>query len=70
MENFKFTGDFITLAQFLKTNSYISSGGETLNFMESNDIKLDGETITAKRKKMYPDNVLQINDIFIKLEKK
>lgn len=68
MEKFIITNDFITLVQFLKTNAYISSGGESKYFIENNKIFLNDIQVHEKRRKIYPNDLLKINDQIIKVE--
>ncbi len=54
--------EFINLSQFLKANNLISSGGEVGFFLKNNQIKLNDIIVFEKRKKIYPNDVLEIND--------
>ncbi len=54
--------DFITLVQFLKMESIISSGGEVKYFLEENKVLLNDIEVFEKRKKIYPNDILKINE--------
>ncbi len=54
--------DFITLVQFLKMESIISSGGEVKYFLEENQVLLNDIEVFEKRKKIYPNDILKINE--------
>ncbi len=62
MENIIINKEYITLVQFLKMESIISSGGEVKYFLEENDVKLNNIDVFEKRKKIYPNDVLVINE--------
>lgn len=67
MNEIKIKGDMINLSQFLKLESYISSGGEVVYFMETNKILINDEPAFAKRQKIYNNFSIQINDVIYKV---
>lgn len=63
----KIETEFINLTQFLKLMNIISSGGEVSYFLEDNDVRLDDEVVFEKRKKIYKNMILKINDEVYKI---
>lgn len=63
METVQITTDMIQLDQFLKWASIIQSGGETKVLLLENRINVNGTLCTAKRKKLYPGDVVEIKGI-------
>lgn len=55
-------GDFITLAQFLKMESYINSGGEAKYFLAENSILLNGELENRRGKKLYHNDIVKLDN--------
>lgn len=60
MEKIKITTDMIQLDQFLKWASILQSGGETKVLLLEKKIFVNGTLCTAKRKKLYPGDVVDI----------
>ncbi|MFA5719835.1 MAG: RNA-binding S4 domain-containing protein, partial [Acholeplasmataceae bacterium] len=58
MEHFKIKGAYITLGQFVKAASLVSSGGMVKHFLEENVILLNGVEENKRGKKLYPKDVL------------
>ncbi|AAT27489.1 RNA-binding S4 domain-containing protein [[Mycoplasma] mobile] len=54
--------DFITLSQFLKISSLISTGGESKNFIIENNVNLNGKRIFERNKKIYKNDIVEINN--------
>lgn len=63
MENVKITTDMIQLDQFLKWASILQSGGETKVLLDEKRISVNGTLCTAKRKKLYPGDVVDVKGI-------
>lgn len=63
MEKFKIKGDFITLGQFIKVQSLVSSGGMVKPFLEEADITLNGEVENRRGKKLYSGDHLIIDGV-------
>ena len=57
---FKISGDYITLSQFLKEESIISSGGQAKWYLKDNPVVLNGEKEDRRGKKLYPGDQLEI----------
>lgn len=57
---FKISGDYITLSQFLKEESIISSGGQVKWYLKDNPVVLNGEKEDRRGKKLYPGDELEI----------
>jgi len=62
IENIKIKTPYITLGQFLKFTSLISNGGEAKYFISNNTIKLNNNVVTERGKKLYPQDIISIND--------
>lgn len=61
IKNFTIKGEYITLAQFLKEESIISSGGQAKWYLKDNPVELNGETEDRRGKKIHPGDKLLIN---------
>lgn len=60
--------EYIQLNQLLKYCNLVSSGGEVKILMEQHQFFYNGEIETRLRKKVYPGDVIQIDDqIMIKV---
>ncbi|UTW41016.1 S4 domain-containing protein YaaA [Lactobacillus intestinalis] len=57
---FKISGDYITLSQFLKEESIISSGGQAKWYLKDNPVVLNGKKEDRRGKKLYPGDELEI----------
>ena len=64
----KIYGDFITLGQLLKKKDYISSGSYAKLFLHENDILVNDEKETRRGRKLYPNDVVVINNNKILIE--
>lgn len=53
--------DYIQLDQLLKKIDAISSGGETGAYLARHQVKLNGNPVHEKRKKIRPGDVLAID---------
>ena len=58
--NFKLKGDYITLAQFLKDLTYISSGGQAKWFLAENTVYVNGESEQRRGKKLHSGDQVKI----------
>ncbi|WP_290626348.1 S4 domain-containing protein YaaA [Lactobacillus sp.] len=61
IKNFTIKGGYITLAQFLKEESIISSGGQAKWYLKDNPVTLNGKTEDRRGKKIHPGDKLLIN---------
>ncbi|MCR1809091.1 RNA-binding S4 domain-containing protein [Haploplasma modicum] len=68
MKTFYLNGEFMTLAQFLKANDYINSGGEAKYFLQDYVVKINGEQCSLRGKKLYEKDIVTVgNDDFVLL---
>lgn len=68
MNIIKINTEFITLVQLLKMESIISSGGEVKYFLSENKVLLNDNEVFEKRKKIYPNDILIINEEEYRIE--
>lgn len=59
---FEISGDYITLGQFLKEESIISSGGQAKFFLKENPVTLNGKLEDRRGKKIGPGDSLIVNN--------
>lgn len=57
---FEISGDHITLGQFLKEESIVSSGGQVKFYLKDNPVTLNGEAEDRRGKKIYPGDKLVV----------
>lgn len=60
-KDFVINGEFITLAQFLKEESIISSGGQAKWYLNENPVMLNGVLENRRGKKIHPGDQIVIN---------
>lgn len=66
MKEFRIHEAYITLTQFLKATGYIASGGQAKFFLLENDVLVNDEVRRERKKKLYPNDVIQIeNDRYL-----
>lgn len=58
----KITTPFIKLDQLLKFSGLVSTGGEAKEVILSGLVKVNGETMLMRGKKIYPGDVVSFND--------
>lgn len=63
METIKINTPMIQLDQFLKWANILQSGGEVRFLLEEERILVNGSLCTAKRKKLYPGDTVEIKDV-------
>ena len=63
METVNITTPMIQLDQFLKWASILQSGGEIRFLLDEKKIFINGILCTAKRKKLYPGDKLEMKSI-------
>lgn len=61
IKNFIVKGDYITLSQFLKEESVISSGGQAKWYLKDNPVTLNGQTEDRRGKKLRAGDKLEVN---------
>ncbi|QNQ81154.1 S4 domain-containing protein YaaA [Lactobacillus sp. PV034] len=60
IKEFIVKGEFITLAQFLKEEAIISSGGQAKWYLHDNPVRLNGELENRRGKKLHAGDTLEI----------
>lgn len=68
MRSIKIKGEYITLQQLLKVESIISSGGEIKIYLLENTILVNGERETRRGRKLYPGDIVKVENLEIKLD--
>ncbi|MGM9583274.1 MAG: RNA-binding S4 domain-containing protein [Phascolarctobacterium sp.] len=61
-ENVAITTEFITMDKLLKFSGVADTGGQAFLMVENGIIKLNGKLVTEKRKKVFPGDVVNIDD--------
>jgi len=56
------TDEYITLAQLLKKEDIVSSGGQVKMFLSETSIFLNGNPVNQRGKKLYPEDVIEIDN--------
>ncbi len=54
--------EYITLGQFLKFTSLISSGGEVKYFLDNNKVFVNETPENRRGKKLFPGDLVKINN--------
>ncbi|MDD4069244.1 MAG: S4 domain-containing protein YaaA [Candidatus Izemoplasmatales bacterium] len=62
MKDVRIKTEYITLGQLVKFLSLVSSGGEVKFFLLDNPITVNNELESRRGKKLYPQDVIQINN--------
>ena len=55
--------DFITIDKLLKFSGVADTGGQAFLMVEDGIIKLNGKLVTEKRKKVFPGDVVNIDEL-------
>lgn len=61
-ENVAITTEFITMDKLLKFSGVAETGGQAFLMVEDGVVKLNGKMITEKRKKVYPGDVVNVDN--------
>ena len=61
-ENIAITTECITIDKLLKFSGVADTGGQAFLMVEDGIIKLNGKLVTEKRKKVFPGDVVNIDD--------
>ena len=61
-ENVTIITEFITMDKLLKFSGVADTGGQAFLMVEDGIIKLNGNLVTEKRKKVFPGDVVNIDD--------
>jgi len=62
MKKIKISTEYINLGQFLKFTNIIFNGGEAKIFLAENDVKVNNEFENRRGRKLYPNDVIVINE--------
>ncbi len=62
MKEIKLKGEYITLGQVLKLESYISSGGEAKIFLSTSSVLVNEKLETRRGRKLYIGDIITINN--------
>lgn len=54
--------EFITMDKLLKFSGVADTGGQAFLMVEDSIVKLNGKLVTEKRKKVFPGDVVNIDD--------
>ena len=54
--------EFITMDKLLKFSGVADTGGQAFLLVEDGIVKLNGKLVTEKRKKVFPGDVVNIDD--------
>ena len=66
------TTEFITMDKLLKFSGVAATGGQAFMLVEEGAVRLNGQKVTEKRKKVYPGDVVNIDgqvELTVGLEK-
>ena len=58
----KIKSEYITLGQFIKYVGIISNGAEAKMFLATNEAYVNDELDTRRGRKLYPNDVIKINN--------
>lgn len=62
--------EFIRIDQLLKYASIVATGGEAKFIISEGMVKVNGEIITQRGKKIRHEDIVEVNDIEFKIIKK
>lgn len=65
---FKIKGEFITLGQFLKEETYVGSGGQAKFFLAETPVILNGQKENRRGKKLYVGDEVEVQGQIYKFE--
>lgn len=60
-ENVVITTEFITMDKLLKFSGIADTGGQAFLMVEDGIIQLNGKPVTEKRKKVFPGDVVNVD---------
>ena len=63
MKEIKIQTETIQLDQFLKWADITESGGQTSMLIDNKMIFVNGESCTVKRKKLYPNDIVKVENV-------
>jgi S4 domain protein YaaA len=70
MKDVAITTEYITLGQFLKFANIVSSGGEVKHFLDNSTVYLNKNLENRRGKKLYPGDILSIDQQSFRISKK
>jgi len=56
------TTEFITMDKLLKFSGVADTGGQAFLMVEDGVVRLNGQLVTEKRKKVYPGDIINIDN--------
>lgn len=56
------TTEFITIDKLLKFSGVADTGGQAFLMVEDGVVRLNGQLVTEKRKKVYPGDIVDIDN--------
>jgi ribosome-associated protein len=59
---------FIELDKLLKREDLAASGGEARYLISEGQVEVNGEVETRKRRKLYPDDVVSFNGVWLRVQ--
>ena len=59
--------EFIRIDQLLKYASIVGTGGEAKYIISEGMVKVNGETVTQRGKKIRHEDIVEVNDIQLKI---
>lgn len=62
-EKIKISTDYITLGQFIKLMNILESGGMVKAYLKNEGVLLNGEKEHRRGKKLYPGDIVEIEDV-------
>jgi len=66
-QEFKIEGEYIELIQLLKATGIAETGGHAKFIVEDGEVIRNGEVELRKRAKLVPGDVIEIDDLILKL---
>lgn len=63
MNKFEMMSEMMTLTQFLKATDHISSGGEAKYFLKEYVVLINGEHCELRGKKLFPKDLVTVNNV-------
>ena len=67
MEEFKIEGDYIELMALLKALGIAETGGHAKHIVDAGEVVRNGQVETRRRAKLIPGDLIQIENLTIKL---
>lgn len=70
MKQIKISTEFVTLGQFLKLANLIQTGGEAKFYLKENKVIVDGEEDNRRGRKLYSENIVEVENQTFEIVKK